>query len=59
LKKNYEELITDKKLPGHDDGLYVFNGLRTLAFLWVVYGHNWTYAGQLTKKPLNEEIIVY
>jgi len=36
---NFRDLLKQEIVPGHDQNLNVFNGLRTFAFAWVVYGH--------------------
>lgn len=58
VKANYDELISDKRSAGHDDNLYVFNGVRFLAFCWVVFGHTWEVGSGVAKNPLTVPILM-
>jgi len=39
IVENFQDLLKNEIVPGHDQNLNVFNGIRTAAFAWVVYGH--------------------
>jgi len=39
LNKNIKDLFKNEIGPGHDPNLNIVNGIRAIAFGWVVYGH--------------------
>ena len=39
--KNFNKLFSTKILEGHDLDIGIFNGIRTLSFFYVVYGHEY------------------
>ena len=53
--KNLKKLFNTQSLEGHDLDIGIFNGMRTLSFFYVVYGHEYLERG-LGNSAVNPQI---